>query len=50
MDYWYKDHKPADLVKVDMLINGDIVDALSFIAHRKKASPLARNLAIKLKD
>ncbi len=50
MDYWYKDHKPADLVKVDMLINGDMVDALSFIAHRKKASPLARNLAIKLKD
>ncbi len=50
MDYWYKDHRSADLVKVDMLINGDIVDALSFIAHRKKASPLARNLAIKLKD
>jgi GTP-binding protein LepA len=50
MDYWYKEHKPADLVKVDMLINGDVVDALSFISHRKKASGLARNLAIKLKE
>ena len=50
MDYWYDSHVPADLVKVNMLINGDSVDALSFIAHRKKASSIARGLAKKLKD
>ena len=42
MDYWYKEHLPADLVKVDMKINAEPVDALSFIAHRKKAAGVAR--------
>ena len=50
MDYWYKDHRPADLVKVDMLINNEPVDALSFISHRKKASQISRKMAIKLKE
>ena len=50
MDYWYKEHMPSDLVKVDMKINGEPVDALSFIAHRKKASEVARKMAIKLKE
>tara|TARA_A100001015_G_scaffold4305_1_gene5597 strand:- start:1765 stop:3558 length:1794 start_codon:yes stop_codon:yes gene_type:complete len=50
MDYWYKEHLPADLVKVDMKINGDPVDALSFIAHRKKAAGVARKMALKLKE
>ena len=42
--------KLSDLVKMDMLLNGDQVDALSFIAHREKAYPRARKLCEKLKD
>ena len=41
---------PGLLVKVDLLLNGDGVDALSFIAHRDKAYPRARRLCEKLKD
>jgi GTP-binding protein LepA len=37
-------------VKVDMLLNGDQVDALSFIAHREKAYPRARKLCEKLQE
>ena len=36
LDYEMYDYRPRDLVKVDMIINGDKVDALSFIAHRTK--------------
>ena len=43
-------YQPSDLVKVDLLLNGDQVDALSFIAHRDKAYPRARKLAEKLKE
>ena len=50
MDYWYKEHRPADLVKVNMLINSEPVDALSFISHRQKAAGIARKMALKLKD
>ena len=50
MDYWYKSHEPSDLVKVNMSINGDLVDALSFISHRQKATGVARVLAKKLKE
>ena len=50
MDYWYKEHRPADLVKVNMLINSEPVDALSFISHRQKAPGIARKMALKLKD
>ena len=50
LDYELSEYKPSDLVKVDMLLNGDQVDALSFIAHREKAYPRARKLCEKLKD
>ena len=50
LDYEFSEYKPSELVKVDMLLNGDPVDALSFIAHREKASPRARKLCEKLKD
>ena len=50
LDYELSEYKPSDLVKVDMLLNGDPVDALSFIAHKDKAYPRARKLCEKLKD
>ena len=50
MDYEFSEYKPSELVKVDMLLNGDQVDALSFIAHRDKAYPRARRLCEKLKE
>ena len=45
LDYEFSEYKSSDLVKVDMLLNGDQVDALSFIAHRDKAYPRARSSA-----
>ncbi len=50
LDYEFSSYKTSDLVKVDMLLNGDQVDALSFIAHRDKAYPRARKLCEKLKE
>ena len=50
LDYELSEYKTSDLVKVDMLLNGDQVDALSFIAHREKAYPRARRLCEKLKE
>ena len=50
LDYEFSEYKMSDLVKVDMLLNGDQVDALSFIAHREKAYPRARKLCEKLKE
>ncbi len=50
LDYEFLEYRPSDLVKVDMLLNGDQVDALSFIAHREKAYPRARKLCEKLKE
>ena len=50
LDYEFSSYQPSDLVKVDLLLNGDQVDALSFIAHRDKAYPRARKLAEKLKE
>ena len=50
LDYELSEYKPSDLVKVDVLLNGDQVDALSFIAHRDKAYGRARKLCEKLKD
>ena len=42
--------QPSELVKVDLLLNGDQVDALSFIAHRDKAYKRARRICEKLKE
>ncbi len=50
LDYELSEYKVSDLVKVDMLLNGDQVDALSFIAHREKAYGRARKLCEKLKE
>ncbi|MDY4634701.1 MAG: translation elongation factor 4 [Candidatus Limivicinus sp.] len=50
LDYEFSEYKTSDLVKVDMLLNGDQVDALSFIAHREKAYGRARKLCEKLKE
>ncbi len=50
LDYELSSYRPSELVKVDVLLNGDQVDALSFIAHRDKAYGRARKLCEKLKD
>ena len=50
LDYELEGYRPSDLVKVDMLVNGDQVDALSFIAHKDKAYGRARRLCEKLKE
>ena len=50
LDYEFSGYRRSELVKVDMLLNGDQVDALSFIAHKDKAYPRARRLCEKLKD
>ena len=50
LDYELSGYRTSDLVKVDLLLNGDGVDALSFIAHKDKAYPRARRLCEKLKE
>ena len=50
MDYEFSCYKPSELVKVDILLNGEGVDALSLIAHKDKAYPRARRLCEKLKE
>ena len=50
LDYELSGYRTSDLVKVDLLLNGDGVDALSFIAHRDKAYGRARRLCEKLKE
>ena len=49
MDYEFIDYREADLVKLDMLINGDPVDALAVIVHRDKAYQHGRAVALRLK-
>ena len=49
LDYEMKEYRPADLVKLDILLNGEMVDALSFIIHRDKAATRGRSIAKKLK-
>jgi GTP-binding protein LepA len=50
MDYEPRDYRRSDLVKLDMLINGDPVDAFSVIIHRDKAYEWGRKIAEKLKE
>ena len=49
-DYEMKDYRQSDLVKLDILLNGDICDAFSIIVHRDKAYSRGRSIAEKLKD
>lgn len=50
MDYEFMEFRPADLVKLDILVNGDPVDAFSVIIHKDKAFEYGRNLVVKLKE
>ncbi len=49
MDYEFREYRAADVVKVDMLINGDRVDALSVIVHRANAAHRGREVAAKMR-
>ncbi len=50
LDYEFSEYRTSDLVKLDILLSGDEVDALSFIVHKDKAYGLARGLCDKLKE
>ncbi|MBC8385321.1 MAG: elongation factor 4 [Candidatus Cloacimonetes bacterium] len=50
LDYSFKENRVAKVVKVDILINGDKVDAMSFICHESKAYSWGKSVADKLKD
>ena len=50
LDYEFSDYVPSKLVKLDFLLNGEQVDALSFIVHEEKAYGRARRIAEKLKE
>jgi len=49
-DYHIFGHQPADLVKLDILLNGDTVDALSTLLHRDNAYEFGRKFCLKLKE
>ena len=50
MDYEFKEYRASDVVKVDMLINGDKVDALSVITHRSQSQHRGREVASKMRE
>jgi GTP-binding protein LepA len=50
MDYEFKEYRAADVVKVDMLINGDKVDALAVIVHRANSQHRGREVAAKMRE
>ncbi|HUG02281.1 MAG TPA: translation elongation factor 4 [Longimicrobiales bacterium] len=50
LDWEPREYRPNDLVRLDMLINGDPVDAFSVIIHEDKAYEYGRSLAVKLKE
>ncbi|MBE6608925.1 MAG: elongation factor 4 [Ruminococcaceae bacterium] len=50
LDYEMDGYRPSKLVKLDILLNGDVVDALSFIVHDSKAYTRGRKIAEKLKE
>ena len=50
MDYEFKEYRPSDVVKVDILINGDKVDALSIIVHRSNSQYRGREVVAKMRE
>ncbi len=50
LDYEFLEYRPSDLVKLDMLLNGDAVDAFSVIIHRDKAHEWGKKIAEKLRE
>ncbi|MDG5467209.1 translation elongation factor 4 [Deltaproteobacteria bacterium IMCC39524] len=50
LDYEHLDYRPSELVRLNILINGDLVDALSLIVHRDKAQYRGRDLVAKMKE
>jgi len=50
LDYEFKEFRSADVVKLDILINGDRVDALSLIVHRSTSQYRGRDLAVKMRE
>jgi GTP-binding protein LepA len=50
LDYEFSEEKPGDLVKLDVLLNGEPVDALSMIVHRQKSYEWGKKLCAKLKE
>ena len=50
MDYEFKEYRPSDVVKVDILLNGDKVDALSIIVHRSQSAYRGRAVAAKMRE
>ncbi len=50
LDYEFSEYRESKLVKLDILLNGDVIDALSFIVHDTKAYGRARKICEKLKD
>ncbi len=49
-DYYYSDYRKADLVRLDILLNGEMVDALSTLIYRGNAYDFGRRMCIKLKE
>ena len=50
MDYEFKEYRPSDVVKVDILLNGEKVDALSIIVHRSQSQYRGRAVAAKMRE
>jgi len=50
LDYHFAGRRPSEMIKLDLLVNGDPVDALSLICHRDKAESKGRALAAKMKE
>lgn len=50
MDYEFKEYRASDVVKVDMLINGDRIDALAIIVHRSQSQYRGRQVAAKMRE